>query len=167
MHQKDIKKGLYTVSGFALLAAMPSFAMAQAAAPAAGETVVVTGLRGSLSRSITAKRVSDMVTENISAEEIGKLPDASIAEALARLPGLAGQRVGGEVEVINLRGTSPDFTTTTLNGRQLGSLSDGRGIEINQFPSELINGVTVYKTPNAAVAGQGLSGTIDLKSLRP
>lgn len=166
--RKSIKSQLRVgaVSGLALLIAMPVAVVAQEA-PQQAETVVVTGLRGSLQRAVALKRNNDMITEQISLEQIGKLPDPSIAESLARLPGLMGQRVNGEVEVINMRGTSPDFTTTLLNGRQQGSVGDGRGVEVNQYPGELMGGVTVYKTPDASVAGQGLSGTIDLKTIKP
>ena len=166
--RKSIKSQLRVgaVSGLALLIAMPVAVIAQEA-PQQAETVVVTGLRGSLQRAVTQKRISDMITEQISAEQIGKLPDPSIAESLSRLPGLMGQRVNGEVEVINMRGTSPDFTTTLLNGRQQGTVADGRGVEVNQYPGELLAGATVYKTPDSAVPGQGLSGTIDLKTIRP
>lgn len=161
-----MKLQIGAVSGLALLVAMPVAVIAQEA-PQQPETVVVTGLRGSLQRAVMQKKISDMITEQISAEQIGKLPDPSIAESLARLPGLMGQRVNGEVEVVNMRGTSPDFTTTLLNGRQQGTVGDGRGVEVNQYPGELMGGVTVYKTPDASVAGQGLSGTIDLKTIRP
>jgi iron complex outermembrane receptor protein len=131
------------------------------------QVVVVTGIRGSIESSITAKKNSEAITEVLTAEDIGKLPDTSIAESLARLPGLAGQRVGGRAQVITIRGMSPDFAGTLLNGREQVTSGDNRGVEFDQFPSELINGATVYKTPDAALLGQGLSGTIDMHSIRP
>lgn len=158
---------LGAVSVGAMLMALPGVTMAQDAAQPSGEVVVVTGIRASLQKSASQKKNNASIVEVITAEEIGKLPDQSIAESLARLPGVAGQRVGGDVQVINLRGTSPDFTVTTFNGRLQGSLGDGRGVEVDQYPSELINSVVVYKTPDASVAGQGLSGTVDMRSLRP
>ncbi len=144
-------------------------AYAQTATPpaAALDTVVVTGLRHSIESSIATKRNSDSIVEAISAEDIGKLPDVSIAEALSRLPGLAGQRVGGRAQVISIRGLSPDFAGTLLNGREQVSTGDNRGVEYDQFPSELINAAVVYKTPDASIIGQGLSGTVDLKTIRP
>lgn len=156
------------VSLGALIIAAPNLVMAQDAPESKNsETVVVTGLRGSLAKSIRTKRNEASIVESVNAEEIGKLPDASIAESLARLPGLMGQRVGGDVQVLNIRGTSPDFTVTTFNGRLQGSLGDGRGVEVDQYPSELINSIVVYKTPDSSVAGQGLSGTVDMRSIRP
>lgn len=130
--------------------------------------VVVTGIKRSLEDSISAKRNSDMVIEAVSAEDIGKLPDASIAESLARLPGLTGQRgPDGRVNVVSIRGLSPEFAGALLNGREVVSSNDSRAVEYDQFPSELIGQAIVYKTPNAALIGQGLSGTVDLRARRP
>lgn len=78
------------------------------------DTVVVTGIRRGIESAISVKRDSTSIVEAISAEDIGKLPDVSIAESLARLPGLAAQRVAGRAQVISVRGLSPDFSTTLL-----------------------------------------------------
>ena len=81
------------VSGMAV--ALPAAAQEEAEVM---EEVIVTGYRKSLIDSIENKRYNSSVIESISAEDIGKLPDSSIAESLARLPGLAAQRRddGGE-----------------------------------------------------------------------
>ena len=131
------------------------------------DTVVVTGIRRGIESAISVKRDSTSIVEAISAEDIGKLPDVSIAESLARLPGLAAQRVAGRAQVISVRGLSPDFSTTLLNGREMVSTGDNRSVEFDQYPSELVSGVTVYKTPDAGLVGQGLSGTVDMQTVRP
>ena len=131
------------------------------------ETVTVTGIRTGIEAAIDTKQNSTSIVEAISAEDIGKLPDVSIAESISRLPGLAAQRVGGRAQVISVRGLSPDFSTTLLNGREMVSTGDNRSVEFDQYPSELMAGVTVYKTPDAALVGQGLSGTIDMRTVRP
>lgn len=131
------------------------------------DTVVVHGIRRGIEKSIDTKKNSTSIVEAISAEDIGKLPDVSIAESLARLPGLAAQRVAGRAQVISVRGLSPDFSTTLLNGREMVSTGDNRSVEFDQYPSELLSGVTVYKTPDAGLVGQGLSGTIDMQTVRP
>jgi iron complex outermembrane receptor protein len=139
-----------------------------AAAPADDlEEVVVTGIRASIENSIAAKRASDQIIEAVSAEDIGKLPDTSIADSIARLPGLAAQRIDGRPAAISIRGLGPDYAGALLNGRQVVSSSDGRSAEYDQFPSELVNQVLVYKTADAGLVGQGLSGTIDIKPLMP
>jgi iron complex outermembrane receptor protein len=129
--------------------------------------IVITGIRQSLQNSIQIKRNSASVVEAVSAEEIGKLPDVSIAESIARLPGIAAQRVGGRAEIISIRGFSPDFTTVLLNGRQQASSGFNRAVEFDQYPSELMGSVVVYKTPDASITGMGLAGTVDLRTIRP
>ncbi|WP_213601330.1 TonB-dependent receptor [Pseudoxanthomonas japonensis] len=131
------------------------------------DTVVVTGIRRGIESAISVKRESTSIVEAVSAEDIGKLPDVSIGESIGRLPGLAAQRVAGRAQVISVRGLSPDFSTTTLNGREMVSTGDNRSVEFDQYPSELVAGVTVYKTPDAGLVGQGLSGTIDMQTVRP
>lgn len=138
------------------------------AAQASSQTVVVTGIRRSLEDSLSVKRNSDSIVEVVSEEDTGKLPDASIAEALARLPGVTGQRGSdGRVTEISIRGLSPEFSGALLNGREMVSSTDRRTVEYDQFPSELISQAVVYKTPDATLVGQGLSGTVDLRTRRP
>lgn len=129
--------------------------------------IVVTGFRASLQNAINKKKKSDQIVESVSAEDIGKLPDASIGEAIARLPGLTSQRLSGRADVISIRGFGPDFSTTLLNGREQTSTGDNRAVEYDQYPSEIVNQVNVYKTPLASVVGQGIAGTVDLRTIRP
>ncbi|MCD0280202.1 TonB-dependent receptor [Xanthomonas melonis] len=152
--------------------AQPTTTAQTASTPANGDVteldkVQVTGLRRAIEGAISVKRDSTSIVEAISAEDIGRLPDVSIAESLARLPGLAAQRVAGRAQVISVRGLSPDFSTTLLNGREVVSTGDNRSVEFDQYPSELVSGVTVYKTPDAGLVGQGLSGTVDMQTARP
>ena len=131
------------------------------------DTIVVTGIRRGIEAAISVKQNSSSIVEAISAEDIGKLPDSSIAESIARLPGLTAQRVAGRASGINIRGMSADFSTALLNGREQVSTGDNRGVEFDQYPSELLSGVVVYKTPDGTLIGQGLSGTVDLQTVRP
>ncbi len=134
---------------------------------AATETVVVTGIRRSIETAIAVKRESDSIVEAVSSEDLGKLPDTSIAESLARLPGLTAQRVAGRDQVLSIRGMASKFAVTLLNGREMVSTGDNRGVEYDQIPSELMSGATVYKTPDASLGAQGLAGTVDLKTVKP
>ncbi|HVJ01428.1 MAG TPA: TonB-dependent receptor plug domain-containing protein, partial [Sphingomonas sp.] len=88
------------------------------AAEAQNEAIVVTGIRASIANSVAFKRENTSIVEVVSAEDIGKLPDQSIAESLSRLPGLATQRLDGRASVVSVRGLAPDYTTTLLNGRE-------------------------------------------------
>ena len=148
---------------------VPAFAQDTTAAAPADDatTIVVTGIRKGIQDAISAKKKNAQIVEAVSAEDIGKLPDASIAESLARLPGLAAQRTNGRAQTLSIRGLGPDFTVTTLNGREQVSTNDNRSVEFDQYPSELISQVLVYKTPNAGMTDQGISGTADLQTVRP
>ena len=103
----------------------------------------------------------------VSAEDIGKLPDSSIAEAIARLPGIAAQRTNGRAQTLSIRGLGPDFTVTTFNGREQASTNDNRTVEFDQYPSELVTQVKIYKTPDAGMAYQGIAGTTDIATVHP
>ena len=133
----------------------------------AANTVVVTGIRKGIESAISIKKDSSSIVEAISAEDIGQLPDQSIAESIARLPGVAAQRVGGRAQSISIRGLSPDFATTNLNGREQASTGDNRAAEFDQYPAELFGGVVIYKTPDAGLINQGLAGTIDMQTFDP
>jgi iron complex outermembrane receptor protein len=133
----------------------------------AENAIVVTGIRASIANSVQQKKANTSIVEVISAEDIGKLPDQSIAESLSRLPGLATQRLDGRGNVVSIRGLAPDFTTTLLNGREQVSANNNRGVELDQYPSELLSGAVVYKTPDASLIGQALGGTIDMQTVRP
>ncbi|HWV14582.1 MAG TPA: TonB-dependent receptor [Cellvibrio sp.] len=131
------------------------------------EEIVITGFRASLQNSIAAKQDSSSIVEAVYAEDIGKLPDTSIAETLARLPGLAGARTDGRTSGISLRGFNENYVGTTMNGRELLGIGDNRGVEFDLYPSEIVAGAMVYKTPDASLVTQGLGGVIDFKTLRP
>jgi len=163
--------GRGSILSVAVAAALSASADARAQNQPEGSTalgeVVVTGIRAGIEEAIEAKRQSGSIVEAVSAEDIGKLPDTSIAESISRLPGLTSQRAEGRASAISLRGTDPGFTTALLNGREQVSTGDNRSVEFDQYPSELLNSVLIYKTPDSQLVGQGLAGTIDLRTVRP
>ncbi|NEX92362.1 TonB-dependent receptor [Caulobacter sp. 17J65-9] len=151
-----------------LLLAGAGVAQAQDASEASNvDEVVVTGIRAGIESSIAVKKKESSIVEVVSAEDIGKLPDVSIAESIGRLPGLALQRLDGRGQVLSIRGLAPDFSTALLNGREQVTTGNNRGVEFDQYPSELLSSVVVYKTPDAALLGQGLAGTADMRTVRP
>ena len=155
----------------ALLAmgSLPAHAQSSPSASSADQTVVVTGIRRAIETAISAKKEADTIVEAITSEDLGKLPEPSVADAMARLPGVAAQRNkgSGKAQNISVRGMSPDFNGGLLNGREVASSGDSRGVDFDLYPAELLNSVLVYKTPHAGLMGQGLSSTIDLRTIRP
>jgi iron complex outermembrane receptor protein len=148
------------------LAGGTAFAQETAADEEIGE-VVVTGIRKSIQDAIAVKKNESSIVEVISAEDIGKLPDSSIAESIARLPGIAAQRTNGRAQTLSIRGLGPDFTVTTFNGREQATTNDNRTVEFDQYPSELVTQVKIYKTPDAGMAYQGIAGTTDISTVKP
>ncbi len=153
--------------------ALPAALHAQEAAPPAPpaeeeiETIVVTGFRQALESAIEFKREAPAIVQSVSAEDIGKLPESSIAESLARLPGVTGQRVNGRTSAISIRGFGQDFVAATMNGRELLGMGDNRGVEFDLYPAEIVARATVYKSPTATLLTQGVAGTVDLQTIRP
>ena len=137
--------------------------------PAADSQVItVTGIRRGIESAINIKKNADGVVEAISSEDIGKLPDTTIAESLARLPGLTTQRTrDGKASNVSIRGLGPDFNGYLLNGREQTTTGDSRGVDLSVYPAELISGATVYKTNDASLMAAGLAGTIDIKLVDP
>jgi len=149
------------------------------------EEVVVTGIRFSLEQSLNAKRDADSVVEVVSAEDIGKLPDKNIADAVQRLPGVnitkAGAGEGGfsENDRVALRGTSPSLTETLINGHTISTgdwfVQDqggagstvGRSVSYALLPSEITDKITVYKSSQADVVEGGVAGVVDIQTRRP
>ncbi len=165
-----------TATGCAILlmaAGAPAFAADAPGATAAADTgpleeVVVTGIRAAIESAISVKKNADKIVESISAEDIGKLPDTSIAESLARLPGVTTQRDrDGNATNVSIRGLGPDFNGYLLNGREQTSTGDSRAVDLSVYPAELIAGATVYKTGDAALVTAGLAGTIDNRLVDP
>ncbi|MBU2876136.1 TonB-dependent receptor [Aliiglaciecola lipolytica] len=131
------------------------------------EKIEVKGFRTSLIKSLNQKRFSDTVSEQLSADDLGGLPDVSMADALTRLPGISAVRTGGQAAEINIRGLSGDFVFSTLNGREQVSTSGSRSIEFDQYPSELISSAAVYKSPKASLIEGGVAGTVELQTASP
>lgn len=152
---------------------------APAPAPPADATdldkVVVTGYRQSLQYSTDAKRQSTGFTDSIFSEDIGKFPDQNIAESLARIPGIQIDRdVNGEGLNVGIRGLPQSFTKTLINGGEAATASIGlnrgnqnREVDLNLFPTEFFNKLTVYKSPQASLPEGGISGVVDMRSMRP
>lgn len=138
------------------------------------EEIVVTGIKGSLQRSMDVKRNAQGVVDAISAEDIGKFPDTNLAESLQRITGVSIDRNNGEGARVTVRGFGPDYNLVTLNGRHMPtssmedtSASASRSFDFSNIASEGISGVDVYKTGRASVSSGGIGATINILTSRP
>ncbi len=140
----------------------------QASEPDTLDEVVVTGTRAALAESLDRKRDAQVVQDSIVAEDLGRFPDANVADSLSHITGITLQRTrGGEGQYVNVRGLGPGFSIVTLNGRILATDGDGRDFAFDVLPSEVISGADVFKSANAANLEGSIGGLIDLTSARP
>ena len=131
------------------------------------EEVRVTGLRRLFRDALEAKRASEHVLDALSLTEIDALPNVTIAEALVRLPGVNGTRDRGNQSQATIRGLGPRMVLGTVNGREVASAEPSRNIRWEQYPSELISEVQVYKTQSADLIAGGIAGTVNLETVSP
>lgn len=131
------------------------------------EAVVVSGYRNSIKKALDIKLQSDAIMESIVADDIGKLPEQNIAEAIARVPGVTISRNGGEGQFITVRGLGPAFNNALLNGRILATENEGREYSFDILPAELISGVDIFKTSTASQPEGGIGSTVNMKTAQP
>ena len=131
------------------------------------QAVQVNGFVSSIENATALKRNASTIVEAVSAEQVGKLPGVSIADALGRLPGLAVQTVDGRPQVLSIHGLGPDFSTALVNGGQQVSTNNNRDVAFDQYPSSWFDNVVVHMSPEADLIGQGLAGTVDMHTIRP
>jgi len=174
----------------ALMSSFSSIAQAQTAAAGeakkpdaeATQTISITGIRGSLAKSLQTKRDADTHVDVITAEDIGKMPDKNIADSLQRVPGVtissASATEGGfdENDRVSMRGTSPSLTQTLINGHSVSSgdwfiLNQtgtvGRSVSYSLLPSELVWQVIVKKAQTASLVEGGVVGSVDIITRKP
>src|SRR4051812_31552066 len=171
--------------GLALMAP-PALVFAQTAASTEASTnleeVVVTGIRHSVEQSLDVKRAATSVTEVVSAEDIGKMPDKNVADSLSRVPGVtissASANEGGfdENDRVSMRGTNPSLTQTLINGHGVAAgdwfvlnqvQQVGRSVSYTLLPSELVNQIVVHKSSQASLVEGGVAGSVDIITRKP
>lgn len=131
------------------------------------EEVEVVGLRGSLERSLEVKQSSPFVMDALDLSDIEAIPEVTIADAIVRLPGVNGARDRGNQSQAAIRGLGPRMVFGTVNGAEVASSEPGRSIRFEQYPSELVSAVQVYKTQSADMIAGGIAGSVNLETVSP
>ena len=172
--------GAGTLAKLAGGASLAALAMAPAWAQdttesAQEDAIVVTGIRATLEQAADIKREPDQVLDVITAEDVGKLPDANVAEALQRVTGVQITRVFGEGQSVSVRGLQQ--VRVEVDGRTLLGWSArlsppendqlGRSSGLDSVPSSLFGRLEVRKSPLASQAEGGLGGTVNLVTPKP
>lgn len=172
--RERLQHSLFTIA----LTASGGLAWGQAANPPAPpdasagagelEEIIVVGVRASLEQSRDIKRDAVVVQDSIVAEDLGRFPDANVADSLSHVPGITLQRThGGEGQYINVRGLGPAYSIVTLNDRILATDGDGREFAFDVLPAEVIHGADVYKSAQASQIEGSIGGMVNLTSARP
>jgi iron complex outermembrane receptor protein len=158
----------FSAMGFA------SHSAAQAAAASAPqaeaeqvEEVVVSAIRQTMQTSIAVKRDSVAIVDALSSKEIGDLPGQSIGEAIETITGATADRGNYGPTEVSLRGLGSFLSATTFNGREASNGSGDRAVNFGQFPSELFNGIKIYKSQQADLIEGGVAGSIELETQKP
>ncbi|WP_440977099.1 TonB-dependent receptor [Pseudoxanthomonas winnipegensis] len=131
------------------------------------DTVTVTGQRAALDKAVSVKQMEDHVVEVISADNMGQMPNVTVAEALARLPGVTASLDRGNASLATVRGLGPRMTMGTVNGREIASSEPDRAVRWEIFPTEIVSTVKVYKTPSADLIAGGIAATVDIATIDP
>ncbi|MBS0380400.1 MAG: TonB-dependent receptor [Proteobacteria bacterium] len=127
------------------------------------EEVVVTGIRANLEKALESKKNATVVMDSIDSTELGRFPDADVADSLEHLPGITITRTtGGEGAAISIRGLGKGYNIVTLENRILASDDDTRDLAFDLLPSELISGADVLKSPQASAVEGSIGGTVNL-----
>jgi TonB-dependent receptor len=150
----------------------PAFAQTDAA-PAAqaqddtGGDIVVTGFRSSLASALDAKRKDIRITDGISAEDIGKFPAQNITEAIQRIAGVQMSNINGRGSTISIRGLGAQYARTTINGQTFASADFKDGFRYDIIQTDLASAIQVIKSPTADMDTGGLSGTVNIDTVKP
>lgn len=156
----------------ALALAGPAFAQTSDAPVAqaqddTGGDIVVTGFRSSLASALDAKRKDIRITDGISAEDIGKFPAQNITEAIQRIAGVQMSNINGRGSTISIRGLGAQYARTTINGQTFASADFKDGFRYDIIQTDLASAIQVVKSPTADMDTGGLSGTVNIDTVKP
>ncbi len=132
------------------------------------KTVVVTGMRASLEKSLEIKQNADVVLDSINALELGRFPDDDVADSLRHITGVSITRTtGGEGQYVGMRGLGQQYNIVTLNNRIVATDDDGRALAFDILPADVISGADVLKSSQASALEGSIGGTVNMRSARP
>lgn len=145
------------------LLSVPVFAQGEVAE----EEVIVSATRRALQDALTLKRETTSISDVLASGDIGEIPSLSVAEALEAIPGATTHRLKGSGTQVSLRGLGPTLGLETFNGRTVTTGAANRSVNFQQFPSELMNKIQIFKSQSADMIEGGTSGVVELQTARP
>jgi TonB-dependent receptor len=128
--------------------------------------LLIEGQAAGRAAAINRRRNAPVVMDVLSSDSVGNFPDQNVAEALQRAPGLSVQRDQGEGRFVVIRGISPAFNTTTVNGMRIpGPEADSRAVNLDVISSDLVESVEISKAITPDMDGDAVGGNIEVKTL--
>lgn len=125
---------------------------------------VYAGREGGEIEAMNRTFTADNIIQVLPADVITSLPNANIADALGRLPSVTLERDEGEGKYVQIRGTEPRLANTTIDGVNIASAETVRQIKLDIIPADLVESVQINKTLQANMEGDGIGGSIDLRT---
>lgn len=173
----NLKPGIYTLSieyvgypdktvSISVGAAAPAAVTIALVREETVETVTVSGMRQAERVALQVKRSSDAIIDTLYSNDVGKLPDQNVAEAVRRLPGVTVSTDQGEGRYAVIRGAAPNLANVTVNGQTAPAPeADSRQIKLDDIPASLIGSLTVNKTLTPDLDANAIAGAIDISTL--
>lgn len=129
-----------------------------------GQEVLVTAQALGQAKAINQQLNAESIVNIVSADRIQELPDVNAAEAIARLPGVAINRSGGEGQKVVIRGMEPKFAAIAVNGIRLpANSSTDRSVDLSLISPEMLEGIELFKSPTPDMDAESVGGTVNLK----
>lgn len=127
------------------------------------QEVVVSGYASGQNKALNQQKTSVNITNVVSADQVGRFPDANIGDALKRIPGVNVQYDQGEARFGHVRGTPPEFNSVTLNGDRVPSAeAETRSVQLDLVPSDMIQTIEVNKVVTPDMEADAIGGSINL-----
>lgn len=126
------------------------------------DVVVGSAFRGQRA-AINSQKNHLGIVNMVSADQVGKFPDSNIGDALKRINGINVQYDQGEARFGQVRGTSPELSSVTINGNRIPSAEgDVRNVQLDLIPADMIQTIEVNKVVTADMDGDAIGGSINL-----
>ncbi len=125
---------------------------------------VYAGRQGGEVEAINRTFTADNIINVLPADVITSLPNANVADAIGRLPGVTLERDEGEGKYVKIRGTEPRLTNVTLDGVNIATPETVRQMKLDIIPADLVESVQINKTLQANMEGSGIGGSVDLRT---
>lgn len=129
------------------------------------DNLLVVGSAAAQAGAINQQRASNSIISVIDSDGLGNFPDTTVADSLARVPGLSIETDQGEGRYVSIRGINTDLIAASINGVRTPSPEDRRGVLLDGVPSDLLDGIEVQKSLTPNLDGDSLGGVINLKTI--